>query len=67
MAEYIFKIEEAVYNEETGEAVMKPKCIGELIHCKDCVFWDESHCWFHTDEWQWFPDDYCSYAERKKE
>lgn len=39
MAEYIFRINGALYNEETGEAVMKPELVGELIRCKDCKHW----------------------------
>lgn len=36
MAEYIFEISEALYDEQTGEAVMKPGIKGKLIRCKDC-------------------------------
>lgn len=41
----------------------------ELIRCKDCAYWDECHlyCHFHADDRQWFPNDYCSVAERKEE
>lgn len=43
--EYIFKLDNALYNEETGEAVFKPKVVCELVRCKDCKYrphWDES-------------------------
>lgn len=40
MADYIFRIDGALYNDETGEAVMKPELVGELIRCKDCGHWD---------------------------
>lgn len=40
MADYIFRIDGALYNEETGEAVMKPELVGELIRCKDCKYSD---------------------------
>lgn len=36
MAEYIFEISEALYDEQTGEAVMKPDFKGKLVRCKDC-------------------------------
>ena len=36
MAEYIFEIDGAFYNKDTGEAVMKPEFRGTLVRCKDC-------------------------------
>ena len=36
MTEYIFEISDVLYDEETGEAVMKPSVKGKLIRCKDC-------------------------------
>lgn len=36
MAEYIFDIPEAFYDEQTGEAVMKLGFKGKLVRCKDC-------------------------------
>lgn len=39
MKEYIVEFGDALYNEETGEAVFHPKVIGELIRCKQCT-----HC-----------------------
>lgn len=36
MAEYIFEIGEALYNEKTGEAVMKPTYKGEIVRCREC-------------------------------
>lgn len=38
MAEYIFEIGEALYNEETGEAVFKPTYKGKIVRCKDCKY-----------------------------
>lgn len=48
MAEYIFEVSEALYDEQTSEAVMKPNYKGELIRCKDCkhrplVVWNEAY------------------------
>ena len=47
MSEYIFEMGDALYNEETGEAIFKPKVVGELVRCKDCMFYvpeDDSRC-----------------------
>lgn len=38
MAEYIFEIGEALYNEETGEAVMNPTYKGKIVRCKFCKY-----------------------------
>ena len=43
MAEYIFEISDVLYDEETGEAVMKPIVKGELIRCKDCSHWSDEN------------------------
>lgn len=39
MAEYIFEINDTLFDEETGELVMRPKIKGELIRCKDCKYY----------------------------
>ena len=78
MKEYIFKIDGILFNEETGEGVMKPEVMGELIRCKDCKhcyeskvlicgcpkvsYWCEGKRNLRVE-----PDDYCSWAERKEE
>lgn len=66
--EYIFMIDGTLYNEETGEAVMKPEFKGELIRCKDCnKNYGSEHnprC-DYMDAYLW-PDSFCSYAERKE-
>lgn len=69
MPEYIFDINEALYNEETGEAVMKPEIKGELIRCKDCVHYKGYWC---CDAWNNSPgfpvvteDGFCNMAERR--
>ena len=38
--EFIFELDNALYKEETGEAVFKPKVKGELVRCYKCVYWD---------------------------
>ena len=35
--EFIFELDNALYNEETGEAVFKPKVKGELVRCEECI------------------------------
>ena len=39
MAEYIIKLDKALYDPDTGAAVFKPEFIGELIRCKECKYW----------------------------
>ncbi len=41
MGEYIFRIDGAYVNEETGEACMKPEILEEIIRCRDCRYWDD--------------------------
>lgn len=68
MSEYIFEIDGALFNEETGEAVMKPKFVGRLIRCKDCKYWESDYGYCHEQGVEGLkPDDYCSYAERQEE
>lgn len=69
MNEYIFEIENALCNKETGEVVVMPKCRGELIRCKNCIHADDSGaqfiCLLHgigIDD-----EDYCSWAWEKEE
>lgn len=77
MKEYIFEIDGALVNEETGECVMHPSFKGELIRCKDCKKNGTSDCamgrWIYSDNIVFLkehwnkPQDYCSWAERKEE
>ena len=43
MAEYIFEIVGAFYDEETGDYCLKPKVVCELVRCKDCR-WGKEVC-----------------------
>lgn len=70
MAEYIFELNEALYNEETGEACFKPTIKGELVRCKDCKYLgfkdfygicEGDYCGIVR------PWDYCSRGERRTE
>lgn len=65
MKEYIVEFGDALYNEETGEAVFKPKIEGELIRCKDCKYYKENT--LACSRYGLEDDDYCSWAERKEE
>lgn len=42
--EFIFELDYALYNEETGEAVFKPKVVCELVRCGEC-----KHCFVDGD------------------
>lgn len=35
-SEYIYEINDALYDHETGKVYMMPKIVGALIRCKDC-------------------------------
>ena len=73
MAEYIFEIDGALFNEDTGEAVMKPEYRGKLVRCKDCKHryvdgenvrynvCELNHNKVQSDDW------YCADGERKDE
>lgn len=70
MKEYIFQISDALYNEETGEAVFQPIVAGELVRCKDCKYMQE-HSSYNISYWtcsKWHNatnyDGYCHYGER---
>ena len=72
MAEFIFEIDDVLYDEETGQGVMKPEYKGKLTRCKDCRHWKANTqlcsvfsglCTVHRMP----PDGYCSEAKRKEE
>ena len=71
MAEYIFEISEALYDEQTGEAVMKPDFKGKLVRCRDCKHNSlnrksgNAYCNLGIELYQL--DDYCSCGERREE
>ena len=74
-SEYIFEINDALYDQETGNVCMMPKFVGVLIRCKDCKYyhkeWDGTEKHHHEDYWcEWVePDenDFCSLAERRSD
>lgn len=80
MAEYIFEISDVLYDEETGEAVMKPDYKGELIRCKDCKHYVLYELFGRSQGWcerlcdkfdkslarGTEDDDFCSRGERRE-
>lgn len=73
MAEYIFEIVGAFYDEETGGYCLKPKVVCELVRCKDCKYRyvDGENVRFNVCELNHNkaqPDDwYCGDAERRSD
>ena len=65
MSEYIFEIDGALFNEETGEAVMKPKFVGRLTRCKDCKYFAGEGMYCENDIIVHFDHFYCYNAERR--
>ena len=74
MAEYIFEINDALYNEKKSQAVMKPEYKGKLVRCKDCKWYETFYtlngnefrcCCRETKDSLRNSDDYCSLAERR--
>ena len=70
MAEYIFEIDDALYNENTGETVVMAKLKGKLVLCRECIHAEDEGTFL------WCPvlgttrmeaDDFCSYAERRQD
>ena len=76
MAEYIFNIDEALYDEVTGKMVIKPKVVGKLIRCKDCKHYyfadnrveaEQCHVCGYWDFEDPKPDGFCSFSERRED
>lgn len=72
-SEYIFEINDALYDHETGNVCMMPKFVGKLIRCKDCKYRyvDGENVRFNVCELNHNkvqPDDwYCGDAERRND
>ena len=68
-SEYIFEINDVLYDHETGKACMKPKVVGALIRCKDCKWFGEYGCAIRIVDDSDKPkeNDYCSFAERRSD
>ena len=78
MAEYIFEMSDALYDEATGQMCMKPEYKGKLTRCKDCTKWDRHDGTFKdVDGKEWHNCKtlcfrtmayfYCADAEREAE
>lgn len=65
MPEYIFELGDALYNEEAGEAVFKPKIVSKLVRCKDCKYYAGEGMYCANDIIVQFDHFYCYYGERK--
>lgn len=75
-SEYIFEINDALYDHETGNVCMMPKIVGALIRCKDCIYFDKYIDCKEMYQWDGFCADwarntyenwYCSRAERRSD
>ena len=75
-SEYIFEINDALYDHETGKVCMKPKVVCELVRCKDCIYFDKYIDCKEMYQWDGFCADwarntyenwYCSRAERRSD
>lgn len=71
MAEYIFKIDGVLVNDD-GECCMHPEYVCELVRCKDCKHrYHSAECPCLCDDhfYPWIPDDdwFCKKGERKEE
>ena len=73
MAEYIFEIDDALVNEGTGEAVMKPTYKGKIVRCKDCTYFRHTSFFgMKATMCDWFEklideDAFCSNGNRRSE
>lgn len=71
MAEYIIKLDKALYDPDTGAAVFKPEFCGELIRCKDCKYWKAINnavfgiCENDTTLVNTKDNHFCGFGERK--
>lgn len=67
MKEYIIQVSDALYNDETGEAVFQPIVVGEVIRCKDCKHWGTVRCGHWDGIWKTEALWFCADGERKEE
>ena len=72
--EFIFELDYALYNEETGEAVFKPKVVCELVRCGECKYFIEPsfECRILIDRDAYgeadarvYPEYFCADGERR--
>lgn len=66
--EYIVEL-----REKEADELMEEHWVGELVLCKDCVYWQDNNDGYPHKDCKWRedetpdPDDYCSAGERKKD
>lgn len=63
-------LKEKIVRYETDGSIVKGYDAGELIRCRDCQHWyEEDHVCGLRDcyGWDYKPDSFCSWAERKEE
>ena len=68
-SEYIFEINDALYDHETENVCMMPKFVGVLIRCKDCKHRQEDTIFhkLYCDGREVVADWYCGDAERRND
>ena len=64
--EYIFEINDALYDRETGNVCMMPKIVGALIRCRDCKHRQEDTIFkkLYCDGREVVADGYCWKGEQ---
>lgn len=73
MPEFIFKINEAVVDNATGEAVMKPEYVQRLVRCANCKYYRAENprdgYYYPCSYWvaQARTDGFCSYGKERVE
>ena len=65
-SEYIFEINDALYDHETGKVCMMPKIVGALIRCKDCKHRQKDTIFkkLYCDGREVVADGFCEKGER---
>lgn len=67
MAEYIFEINGVLYDEKTGQSVMKPEYKGRIVRCKDCKHkYLERMVWVCPFGLPGGSDFFCGYGEERE-
>lgn len=51
------------------KAYLEQNDVVEVVRCRDCKHWNEEDHWCNIRDsygWDYKPDDFCSYGERKE-
>ena len=62
MAEYIFEINNAFYDDKTGQVAINPEYKGKLVRCKDCHHYNTKHSACLLNDSICKESDFCSYG-----